>query len=591
MDFKDRILYSQEQMLLSLETALDRLNTFRYDSSLKRVLGEEFSGTLDQWLGNIRRQKENPFTMVVIGDFKRGKSTLINALLGEEVVTTDVTTETVTLNRISYGPHSNEAVLSGSRRMRLTDEELKRESIEKIIEQSGEPIEKIDIVRPNEFLKRVTILDTPGTGDAMRDFSEIVKDSLLQADAVLYVYNAQYPLSRTEQLFLKSTVLPQQHTTLFLVGNFTDSLGSSRNYERMRQLLSEKVNDLLPNAEVLMVSAYDELCRAIGAERPACRIADTLEQQFDRLRTLVGQAIDEKADTVVLDRMQRLSTAMVAELTSELDAMEAGLSMDAEGIAAAQRKLEEEKEKCALLQEKELAALDEATASMKAEATRWMLEFLGRIEEESLKLGSSSFETLAKHYEFYCIDKLQEAMNTCIDYHQEELYDRMETISADISGAFAASLEGKRRHGFRMSLNNRVWTKGDTVGFAVSYVTGVFPVLNAISSLVVDGIVGHARNKQVANSVPDLMKQIAEKLPGLQTSVVAAVEKTYTEMGEKAKKLVMDHFAQETAGAEHLVERSAEVARKQSEEKEEIRRILSQARGALQEVIDAQKEC
>ena len=35
---------------------------------------------------------DDPFTLVVVGDFKRGKSTFINALLGEEVVTTNVTT-------------------------------------------------------------------------------------------------------------------------------------------------------------------------------------------------------------------------------------------------------------------------------------------------------------------------------------------------------------------------------------------------------------------------------------------------------------------------------------------------------------------
>ena len=66
-------------------------------------LGEEFHEKLNGWLRDIRAQRDTPFTLVVAGDFKRGKSTFINALLGEEVVPTDVTTETVTLNRISYG--------------------------------------------------------------------------------------------------------------------------------------------------------------------------------------------------------------------------------------------------------------------------------------------------------------------------------------------------------------------------------------------------------------------------------------------------------------------------------------------------------
>jgi len=588
MDYTDRISYSQVQMLQSLEGALDRLNTFRYDGNFRRILGENFAGRLNEWLGYIRRQKENPFTVVVIGDFKRGKSTLINALLGEEVATTDVTTETVTLNRISYGPHSSEAVLSGNRTLRLSDAELKREAIEKIVRETGEPIRKIEIVRPIDLLKKITILDTPGTGDAMQDFSDMVKESLLQADAVIYVYNAQYPLSKSEQLFLKSTVLPQKYTSLFLVGNFADILGNQRNYDRMRELLSEKVNDLLPGAEVLMVSAYDELCRIRGEERPCDRLSATLEEQFGRLRSLLGAAIEEKADTVVLDRMQRLSAAMTADLLKEIGAMEAGLEMDAGGVAAALERLEKDKQRCAQLQEKETAALDESIAAMKAEATRWMLEFLGRIEAETQNLAGYSYETLVKHYEFYCIDKMQEAMNTCIDFHQELLFDRMEEISAELSGEFAGQLEEKREYSFRVDLDNRVWTKGDTAGFAISYATGVFPVLSAISSLVVDGIVGAVRENAVNKSAPDLIAQIARKLPQLHNAVVSAVDKAYTEMGDKAKKLVESHFAQQVASAQHLVETSSEVARKQTAEKEEIRQVLMQAREMLKGVTDAQ---
>ena len=268
--------------------------------------------------------------------------------------------------------------------------------------------------------------------------------------------------------------------------------------------------------------------------------------------------------------------------------MEAGLEMDAGGVAAALERLEKDKQRCAQLQEKETAALDESIAAMKAEATRWMLEFLGRIETETQNLAGYSYETLVKHYEFYCIDKMQEAMNACIDFHQELLFDRMEEISAELSGEFAGQLEEKREYSFRVDLDNRVWTKGDTAGFAISYATGVFPVLSAISSLVVDGIVGAVRENAVNKSAPDLIAQIARKLPQLHNAVVSAVDKAYTEMGDKAKKLVESHFAQQVASAQHLVETSSEVARKQTAEKEEIRQVLVQARETLKGVTDAQ---
>ena len=257
MGFEDRIIYSQEQMAIALDNALDQLKTLRYDSRYRAMLGDLFVEKLSRWEGDIRRQKDAPFTLVVVGDFKRGKSTLINALLGEEVVTTDVTTETVTLNRISYGPHSSEAVLADGRSVRLSDEELHRETLEKVLAQAGEGVKWLELKRPIDLLKQVTIIDTPGTGDSMRDFSGVVKESLLQADAVIYIYNVKYPLSQTEQLFLKSAVLPQRYTTLFLVGNYADTMENEENYARIRDLLQERTAGLLPDAELLTISALD----------------------------------------------------------------------------------------------------------------------------------------------------------------------------------------------------------------------------------------------------------------------------------------------------------------------------------------------
>lgn len=583
MEFSDRIIYSNEQMMQSLENGLEQLNALRYDGRYRQTLGDDFVNKLNFWQQSIRAQKDNPFTVVVIGDFKRGKSTFINALLGEEIAPTDVTTETVTLNKISYGAHSNEAQLSGSRRVRLSDQELKRENLEGLILQAGEPIQKIELRRSKELLKKITILDTPGTGDAMQDFSDVVKESLLQADAVIYVYNAQYPLSMTEQLFLKSAVLPQKHTSLFLVGNFADTLGNKETYDRVRAMLESRVNALLPGSEVLMISALDELCRQLGEERPNEALAPILEEQFGRLRLLLDKLVEEKADAVVLDRMQRLTGAMLADLNTELDAVENGLNMDETTAKAAADKLLQDKESCVAMQETVLSQIDEKTADWKAEANRWLREFLRRIEDESLALSEHPYEMLLKYYEFYCVDMLQQAISTCVEHHQELMYDEMELISDSLSRKFALGLENTHRYGFRMNLNNRIWTKGDTVGFAVSYVSSMIPLASVVS-LVVDGITGQMRQSEAKKSTPDIMKQIASQLPGLNVSVSQTVEKIYTDLGEKAKKLVLEHFAEKMEEAEHLVTQSTAVARKAGEEKAQIRTMAAQARELLKNV-------
>lgn len=72
--------------------------------NIKNALGRDTFKKLHAQEHEIRNRIETDFTLVVIGDFKRGKSTLINALLGTEVVTTDISPETVTINQIHYGP-------------------------------------------------------------------------------------------------------------------------------------------------------------------------------------------------------------------------------------------------------------------------------------------------------------------------------------------------------------------------------------------------------------------------------------------------------------------------------------------------------
>ena len=79
MNIQDRITVSTEETLLNLEQTLDRLQQFRYDSKYKSLLGEGVLSHLEEWDRTIRARKKDPFTIVVAGEFKRGKSSFINA--------------------------------------------------------------------------------------------------------------------------------------------------------------------------------------------------------------------------------------------------------------------------------------------------------------------------------------------------------------------------------------------------------------------------------------------------------------------------------------------------------------------------------
>ena len=578
MEMQNRITWDPDEMIRLLENQLDRLKVFRFDSRYRSLLGEGFTELLARWEKDILSRRDDPFTLVICGEFKRGKSSLINALLGEDVTPVNVTAETVTLNRISYGPHSNEAVLSGGKHLRLSDEEMQRDHLENLMRQSGFSFRQIELQRPNEFLKKAVVVDTPGLGDSMQDFTEMVEEALAQADAVVYVFSVNYPLSQTEQLFLKTMIVPQRYTDLLLVGNYLDTLNSEEDYGRIKKLLASRIQNLLPGQEPWLLSALDERCRQLGEERPNPEMAGALAEHFDRFRAELNRLAEEKKETILPDRMQRLARGMIAELSENLTAMEEGLQMSSQDVKAAMDRVEEQKETQIQNQEEAGRRIDRLIETMKGESREWMGELLDAMQQEVGSLGDIPAAELSKYYTFYCIDTIQEAMNRCIEQHTLYLYDLLEEISADLSAKLSRTAVNSS-YGFRFTLDNRTWTKGDNVSYVVSKVSSL-----ALLSLVADGVAGAMRQKEMANKTPDILRSIGRQYISLRASVDQAVESVYGKLGENAKKQLAEYYGEKIRAAQEQVEQSAMVARQDEERKEEIRRAVSEIREILNQI-------
>ncbi len=576
MEWNERITYDPKELIQLMEHRLDKLRLFQYDARYRELLGPVFIEKLVSWEKNIKGRRDDPFTIVVCGEFKRGKSSLINALLGEDAVTTNVTTETVTLNRLSYGSHSNEAVLPGGRRMRLSDEELERRNLEKLVQQAGGKIQQLELKRPIGLLQQVTIIDTPGLGDSLKDFSSLVGQALQQADAVIYVFSVSYPLSRTEQFFLKTEVLPQKYTDIFLVGNYADMLRNEEEYGRMRELLLQKTKDLLPGLTPWMLSALDERCAQQGQERPNALLEGLLGEQFAKFLETLQRRIGERRELVLPDRMQRMFQGMEQDLSEILSAMEEGLAMESKDAGLAMEKLKSQWEQQAKEQEEVFARLDSKILGQKAEAYQQVETLLGRMREEVDTLGDMEAEEITKYYTFYCIDTLQEAMNRCLDLHMQELYEMLESLTGEPAKGLPEL--GHSRYQFRFALDNRTWTKGDNVSYMISKVNAGF------LSVVADGIAGAMRKKEMAGKTPELLGKIKEQYTGLHVSCLKAVEGLYGKMSENMKKQLDGYYGSKTQAAKEQAEQSAMVARQDAGKKAEIQEAIAQVWEILGEI-------
>jgi len=578
MKLEDRISYDPAEYISTLEALLDNLRPFRYESKYQDLLGELFVQKLSDWDREIRKRKEDPFTIVVCGDFKRGKSSFINALLGEGVVTTNVTTETVTLNKISYGIHSNEAILAGGKKITLTDEELQRDNLEQIIEQAPVPIQQLHIKRPLELLKNITIIDTPGMDDALRDFDAVVEDALRQADAVIYLFSVNYPLSQREQLFLKSVVLPQRHTSLYVVGNYADVLRNEKELDRMQQLANERIANLLPDQSVYLLSALDERCRQIDDSCANARTTERLHETFQSLQTALYAMIRSKKDYVLPNRMNRMLGLMNDDLQSVLSSLEKGLEISSSDLQAVIDQMAEEEAAQSKQLERTNRRIDELVSQMKQEGRQWMSSVFDRMEADIDFLRKVPREDISKFYTFFCIDTVQEALNRCVDYHTQQLMDEMEEISSELTRNLSKDTT-ERSFGFQFALDSKTWTKGDNVGFFSNYVGGLLQIGGLL-------LAGTMREKEMQNSLPDLVKMIREQYPKFRESAYEAIEKNYDQLAGNVKRELQDYYAGKIAFARERVQQTAVVARQSQEQKAEIEAAIHAVRVQLEKLAN-----
>lgn len=147
---------------------------------------------------------ERAFNLVVAGEFKRGKSTVINALLGAELLPTGVVPLTSVVTRLQYGETATVTVIFASGEERA----VALAALSDYVTERGNPknakdVREVSVAYPAEWLRGgIRLVDTPGIGSVHQHNTEVTYQYLPQADAVIFVASVEQPVSRAELDFL-----------------------------------------------------------------------------------------------------------------------------------------------------------------------------------------------------------------------------------------------------------------------------------------------------------------------------------------------------------------------------------------------------
>jgi ribosome biogenesis GTPase A len=125
---------------------------------------------------------------VIPGAFKRGKSTLINALLGEPVLPTAMVPLTSVVTILGYGESLDIQVhFQNGRSQKITQPELADYITEKGNPRNQKGVREVEIAYPYDYLRDgVRIIDTPGVGSVYSHNTEVAYNYLPQVEAAVF---------------------------------------------------------------------------------------------------------------------------------------------------------------------------------------------------------------------------------------------------------------------------------------------------------------------------------------------------------------------------------------------------------------------
>jgi GTP-binding protein EngB required for normal cell division len=222
----EQLLSTQQSVLVSLERQL----VIRARDAL--VSAEGAREDVER-LARLVHEMDELFLLVVAGEYNAGKSTFINALLGDDVFATGDLPTTRAISILRYGDSAGEP----------------------------EPIgEHMFLHRyPLDVLRDLEIVDTPGTNSIERMEEEITRGFVPRADLVLFVTSILQPLTASELAFL--TLIRDWGKKVIFIVNGVDRRNSDDQIDRVREYLTREVASRLgdPEPTIYFVSALRAL--------------------------------------------------------------------------------------------------------------------------------------------------------------------------------------------------------------------------------------------------------------------------------------------------------------------------------------------
>ncbi len=392
----------------------------------------------------INKLQENRFNLVILGAFKRGKSSLINALLGTPLLPIGIVPLTSVVTILGYGEElSIQVHFQNGEIRRISQAELRDYITEKGNPRNRKGVREVEIAYPSEYLQDgVRIIDTPGVGSVYSHNSEVAYNYLPQVDAAVFVVTVDPPLSAAEQEFLKD--IGEYVHKLFFVLNKIDYVEAPERQEALEftaqvlqaNLGTEKIAIFPLSAKLAMggkSNGHPELLEASLLPEFENHLRQFLYQEKGRvlLISCISGALKALTDSTLALKVERQASSLSLQ---ELEEKVGKYNEEWRG-------LEKEREISLMLLDGRIKGMEtevrDDLASFKGET----LARLTRAVEETFQQKSRSAPDLRQEMEEFLFGELRDVFTAWRRQEIDKLAQRLAEVHQEFAGRINAILE------------------------------------------------------------------------------------------------------------------------------------------------------
>lgn len=209
--------------------------------------------------GRLDRLQEGKLRLGIVGEFSAGKSTFLNALLGDLILPSSIRPTTATIIRLQWGqePRVDLLFLDGTSQT-IAFDDLATYVTERRNPQNKLGVSEVRIFYPLPLLQNgVELIDTPGVASLFEAHTKITYDLIPGCDAVVLLATGRQPFSASIAKFLEDLRLVVDGK-IFYVLNKIDQLEEPGASDAIR-FAHDQVAEYVQGAKVIPLSAYQAL--------------------------------------------------------------------------------------------------------------------------------------------------------------------------------------------------------------------------------------------------------------------------------------------------------------------------------------------